>query len=292
LKLPDCKASTNDGISSLFTLKHVGSLHLGISVKITSSALEKAIQEMSTLYEIYLHSEGPTYDATELSETFLEILSQKKNLCTIKLTKLRGLSCQQGLNFGNLAKLESLSTIDVSETDFGDMSLQSMCGMTSLTELSCQGCYGVTDEARSAFQELPKLQILNLAKTNVSDLTVKSLESSQIQNLNLGKTKVTNECCGILSQIRSLTDVDLSCKHITSVGLKKLEACTNLTALNLAFSKVTDEGIQLLRQLPCLRYLSLRWTSITDSALEYLAATETIPENNEADANKLSCITT
>jgi len=288
LKLADCTEASAESVASLESLHQMEDLEMGCCQKLSSAALECIVKGMAELHSLRVHM-SQAAQKIFLQPSCMQAMSKLKQLKTLRLNNMLGLGGTLGSSCLQLGGIAALSNLDVSDTDFDDVTIQSLPGLMNLTKLCVKGCTQITDDGCVALEQLPKLESLNLARTGVSDVTVARLEElCRLQDLNLSGTKVTNKCCDILNKMPSLTDVDLSCKKITSDGLRRLQSLSNLTSLNLAFSQVTDEGVQAVRQLPHLSCLSLRWTCITDTALAYLAG-QPPGELDRSESESSSC---
>lgn len=203
---------------------------------------------------------------SEISKTVpCRSLSGLEQLALVGATGLSAHHCAQVAE-----KLPQLQHVDLSNSDVEDNAL--ICLLRPLLQLrtiSLKGCALLTDACAQALAKLPQLHALNLARTSVGDLGLSLLKTlEKLQKLSLCGTKVTDTSLKVINtSMRTLTELDLSCKRVTDLGLQQLCNLSKLTALNLSYTQVSDEGMMALRKLPKLSNLSLRWTRISDWAL-------------------------
>ncbi|HXN89062.1 MAG TPA: leucine-rich repeat domain-containing protein [Methylocella sp.] len=168
----------------------------------------------------------------------------------------------------DLKDLKSLTRLDLSDTQVGDIAL--LKDLKSLVTLNLRDTQ-VADIA--SLKELKSLTSLNLSSadilpdltttyqsgTNVADLTpLKDLKS--LTTLELSGTKVAD--IAPLRDLKGLTDLNLAATGVADIApLKDLKS---LTSLELSGTKVAD--IALLKDLTSLTDLSLRATGVADIA--------------------------
>ena len=113
---------------------------------------------------------------------------------------------------------------------------------------------------------------VDLNKTEVTDAGLEYLVKNltQLQQLELGFTKVTDAGLGHLKGLTQLRLLGLACTYVTDAGLEHLKGCTKLQTLWLGFTKVTDAGVKRLKGLTRLELLDLGGTKVTDAGLQHL----------------------
>ena len=110
---------------------------------------------------------------------------------------------------------------------------------------------------------------LNVIK-DFGDQQLATLEplSGQLEEINLARTKVTDEGLGTLSGMNKLKRLHLENTEITDAGLEHLASLQSLEYLNLYGTKVTDAGLRKLMELPSLRKLYAWESGITRKAAD------------------------
>ena len=120
--------------------------------------------------------------------------------------------------------------------------------------------------------------VVSFSGRQVDDATLERIkEFPTIRILRIGQTRVTD--AGLEHAIGNLTQLDqldLSNTKVTDAGLKRLASLTELTQLELRKTKITDTGLEHLRRLPRLQWLQLQGTRITDVGLEQLTQLSTL----------------
>jgi hypothetical protein len=91
-----------------------------------------------------------------------------------------------------LANLKNLRFLGVGWTKtVTDGALESLASIQSLEHLLVNGCKGITGSDAGKLTALPKLKVLEMAGTGVTDATLSNLAPLKIEELNLSQTTVT-----------------------------------------------------------------------------------------------------
>ena len=111
--------------------------------------------------------------------------------------------------------------------------------------------------------------------SNKKDLSKKLLNKfkkvkSQIKEINLAHSNVTDEMLSSLSSFSNLEKLQLQGTNIGSKGVLKLKGLKNLKSLNLYQSEVDDEIEKSILSLPSLSSLYLFETNVSQDAIERL----------------------
>jgi len=154
-------------------------------------------------------------------------------------------------DLGDLARLPSLSRLDLSLTRITDHGLQQLKNAPHITDLSLRYAELITDAGLVAVKGWKHLQRLNLRGTKVTDSTLQHLSGAA-----------------------SLEALDIGFVQVTDVGLDALTSLPNLKELAIGGNKLTDVGLQPLRQMPGLIDLDLSGAQRTDSGLWSISLTE------------------
>ncbi len=93
---------------------------------------------------------------------------------------------------------------------------------------------------------------------------------SNLRDLCLRNTNITDRGLAHLKGLRSLVSLDLSNTQVTDAGLEHLKKLPNLETLTLSNTQVTDVGLECLKEFPSLDSLYLGGTQVTDAGLRHL----------------------
>lgn len=116
--------------------------------------------------------------------------------------------------------------------------------------------------------ELDQYRVQNSLSSGLSHLRT----LSRLTTLNLsGVAKLNDENVQVVSQIKSLTSLDLDFKKISDVAINAFSTLDKLKILKLKYTQISDDGVKILAQLPSLEFLDLRNCSrVSDIALQHL----------------------
>jgi len=93
-----------------------------------------------------------------------------------------------------------------------------------------------------------QVAVLNLARTNVTDDGLKSLEPlKNLRRLHLENTKVGDAALAHVKDLTNLEYLNLYATQVTDSGLSQLEGLKNLRSLYLWQTKVTPAGVDKLK---------------------------------------------
>ena len=129
----------------------------------------------------------------------------------------------------------------------------------------------MTDATLAHFEQLPRLQLVELSATKITDEGLKHLEGlTQLQRLSLAYTNITGSGLRHLKALSQLQSLDLTGTKVTDEGLSSLNEPTQLRELYLSRTQITDAGLEQLKGLPQLTELDLRETKVSNAAIERL----------------------
>ncbi|MEX2264322.1 MAG: hypothetical protein WD696_20375 [Bryobacteraceae bacterium] len=130
---------------------------------------------------------------------------------------------------------------------------------------------GIGDRDLAHLANMKSLQELNLGRTRVTDAGLKSLGGLRaLKVLLLDETALTDRGLEHLPSFPALEKLDLAHTRITDAGLKSLKCLPMLRELSLYGTGIGDRGLASLRRLRSLRNLNLGLTGITGHGLRYL----------------------
>ena len=167
-------------------------------------------------------------------------------------------------HFGSLPNIEELN-IDFCK--IRHLPARAFAGLSNLHRLSLQSHNSewtsiLMDVDVQSFQKLDKLQDLNLAHNNLWSLPINALCLSNLKRLNVSNNHLMDvvdlgvsfgEGCAI----KTLTELDLSLNHISSLRANDLSQTPNVVNLNLRGNKMTVLDDSSLRGLVNLREIDL-----------------------------------
>jgi len=130
----------------------------------------------------------------------------------------------------------------------------------------------ITDRDLEELNRLPKLENLNLGKTQVTSVGMIHLASMKnLKYLSLWDTQVDDDGLRHLAGLTKLQALILDGTQVTDAGLKHLETLVGLDEwLGLTGTKVTDSGLEHLKGLTKLRQVNVRMTQVTSDGAKEL----------------------
>ena len=149
--------------------------------------------------------------------------------------------------------------------------IQSLPRELVLPEMSFN--HRVDDEGLAYFLSLQPTQLseLSLTGTQITDNGIDSLSQlTDLIKLSLSGTRVSDKGIKSLGQLKSLRMLNLFDTDLTDEGIKNLAHITSLTELLLGGPKVTEMGIRSLAPLTSLTTLYFMDTELSDHAIENL----------------------
>lgn len=203
-----------------------------------------------------------------------------RNATDAGLTELAGMSqlhtldlgmCQlTGTGWKELAGLEHLQRLYLTNSNVTDVELKQLSGMTQLQTLDLRHTQ-VTGAGLKELAGLKHLQRLYLNNSRVTDVELKELAGlKQLQRLELNLTRVTNAGLKQLTGLTQLQTLNLNNSRVTDAGLKELAGLTQLRELELNLTLVTNAGLKELTGLTQLVRLDLRGTKVTAEGVKML----------------------
>ena len=156
-----------------------------------------------------------------------------------------------------------------------DSDLRQLASMPKL-ELLDLSLTRITDHGLKLMRDLKGVRELNLYfAENVTDEGIAALKGwKNLRRLNLRGTKITDTTLEHLAGLSSLESLDVGFAQVTDNGLERLGALENLKELTIGGNKLTDVGLEALRQLQSLQSLDLGGQQRTDSGLWFVSISE------------------
>lgn len=171
-----------------------------------------------------------------------------------------------------IAGLNYLKKILLSENDISDKGLESLINLGELIEISLNQTK-VSDDGLKNLAGLKNLNFLYLEGTKVSDAGIDYLDQiKKLKVLDLSGTKITDNALEKIAKLDELNTLRIAKTSISDVGLNFVAKTKSIQFLDLAETKITDSGLKSLETLPDLSSLSCGHTQITDRGLLKIAA--------------------
>lgn len=112
--------------------------------------------------------------------------------------------------------------------------------------------------------------LTGVAKCNDEKVAGLGVIGDHVAQLDLARTKVSDEAMKVVAQMPRLLRLDLRQTAVTDEGLRNLSGHKELRALNLFGTKVSDAGVEYLGKLKSLREVYLTETAITAEGVSKL----------------------
>jgi serine/threonine protein kinase len=155
-------------------------------------------------------------------------------------------------HFRRLARLHTIETLDLSETQFDEADLSLLAPIDSLRNLK-------------------------LADTRVSDAGVALLKRlAPLHMVDLSRSQITGGCIEALRGQPSITELVLSGTHLKDKDLAQFKSLPQLVSLNLSGTDILGPGLAGLRTLKNLRVLDLGGIPMRDRALRHISGMESL----------------
>lgn len=126
----------------------------------------------------------------------------------------------------------------------------------------------MSDDQIHYIAHLPQVATLLLTNTPVTDAGVKQLGTSNVKNLYLNGTNVTDQGLEDVAKMSSIQVLNLSKTKVTDKGLKPLLSLNNLVWLLLSDTDITDSGLDALAGMKSLHHLTVGNTKVTPEGIK------------------------
>jgi len=169
--------------------------------------------------------------------------------------ELPGLRAVRSEDIAVVGQLKQLEFLNLQAVELGDDAVPILVSLPKLSVLildwSYDGSCGprFSPQSISRFRECRALKCLRLTGCAVDDSVLTALASSlsQLDDLFVGRTRITDSSMGVVGNLR------------------------HLTWFNFAETKVTDAGVSALASHPSIKTISLEGTRVSNASLAVLA---------------------
>lgn len=281
LKLVKTKV-TNAGVAHVKDMPNLEGLDLQ-DVNTVDNACLSDVKGLKKLR--FLRIYGPGFDGDGIAP-----LGEMKTLRTLSMH-------QTGLGDDNIKHLKGLVDLEkllIYGTRVSDKGMAELAGLTKLKELDLRATPCGTAAMETYLSHMPQLQLLDLSESNspnVNEAMPAIAKLTNLENLNLWHTQVTDDAVALLAALPNLKSLNLDDnKRVTDASMDTVGKLTNLEYLHIGSTSVTDAGLAKLHNLKKLKKtkddpaLHITFINVSDEAVEALM--EAIPALKEEGAIK------
>ena len=192
--------------------------------------------------------------------------------------------------FAKLSQLSGLRHLDVGSNKLTSEIAETLAGFLELQSLEISYMPEIDDKLMPAVAALPKLEIVGISSTAVTDKGLAALaESLSLNAVYAGRTPITDNGVNALMELPTLRAVDLDSEpqefrqegqqypELTDDMVDALCSRPELEWLSLTAAQISDEGLaRLANRLKRLRSLTLDHTPISRKGLRHLNGFESL----------------
>nr|CCC91330.1 unnamed protein product [Trypanosoma congolense IL3000] len=213
--------------------------------------------------------------------------------CLARITSLEELDLSDCVNvtegIGDLGRLPSLKSLDISGTGTSDVDLCGICKSLCIEKLILKRCKLITDVF--CLQNLPTLQHVNIGECSniIEGFGVFSV-LPELRTLYVHHTAVTDNDLRAISMSNSLVSLNIaSCSQIADVSC--LSDLKTLEEININLCEGINKGLVEVSSLPNLRSLDACSTAVDDNCLEKIAGSTTLERGYLAGCVNITDVT-
>lgn len=219
------------------------------------------------------------------TETKVDKLSAlPRQACTVHEVSLRSAArLQPEALAARLRECKSLRSLDLTgNAALEDRHLAPLGALESLEMLNLAKT-GISDKAFEHLGALPLLRVLGVQGTLVTGSGLAKHPLPKLTHLYAGTTDITDGALASLKASPDLVFLDLNnCKAISDRGVAELAGLTKLERLDLSLTRVTDAIAPTLGKLAQLKKLNLYGVPVTDAVVAQLGALSQLEDLNLA----------
>ncbi len=156
--------------------------------------------------------------------------------------------------------------VNLASIAFTDETLPDLTALGRLNDLNLNGC-NISDEQLVAICGTLGIEQLQLRHATVDGSGLSRIEQrGQVETLMLGSSAVMvlDETVNAVSQLSQLNQLDLGSTHVTDAGLARLSTLPRLSTLNISGTPIEGNALSHLAALPMLEQLDAVNTRIDD----------------------------
>jgi hypothetical protein len=145
--------------------------------------------------------------------------------------------------------LEKISIQDCYDEQQGFVTDEVVAKLALLTRLQTLEipCSKITDAAMEPISRFPKLTVLDISHTPVTNHGVRLLESLPLEKLNLCSTKIDDAAVESLVRMKDLLELDVSGTKLTDQAIPAFEKMTQLESLDITDTEISEQGYEELK---------------------------------------------
>lgn len=125
---------------------------------------------------------------------------------------------------------------------------------------------------------LTELSRLDLSNADIDDEGLRHIVGLPLRELWLQSTNITDASAAQLSNVKSLSFLQLNATQLSDSFLEQLDPLPNLRNLGLRGTLVTGPGMQFLPRHPKLKTLDVYSTNVDDSGVAHLVACQSLSD--------------
>jgi Leucine-rich repeat (LRR) protein len=279
------RSITDAGVAQLRALKELRALVLYGRFTGKSLANLSELTHLKSLRLEIIDFAGPTATADlsplRLMTDMRDLALSSSKLTTVDLALLRDMHRLELLDLHNIGvtdlhpiqHLSKIYRLGVSGSPLGDAGLAPVGVKQSFPKLEILALANtrITDAGLKPLRNLPRLRDLDLEGTQITDAGTTTLGAlPRLYSLNLARTPITDDGLIDLKNLTALRILTISSTRVTDTGMLHLTNLSGLVGLYLNSTRITDLGLEHLVKLPQIRSLDLSSTQVTDAGLEHI----------------------
>ncbi len=167
-------------------------------------------------------------------------------------------------------RLQEVELRSVSPTDNWD----ELAKCRELRSINITNLSSRQEQAFEAIGQLPELEKLYFRDCDIPASCYRhltGLKKLKIFWVSSAKEPINDEAIEHIGQITSLTDLSVSLKDVTSLGMPHLGRLTNLDRLSLAAPLIQDDDLRHLSKMTKIKWLYFSASSLTGKGLAHLS---------------------
>ncbi|HTN74561.1 MAG TPA: hypothetical protein VL096_04915, partial [Pirellulaceae bacterium] len=188
-----------------------------------------------------------------------------RNACKIVAISLKGAERLKLEQLGaKLRECQELTFLDLSDLDLNDQQLAALAAVPNLEILSLAKTQ-VTDAGFVHIGKLAKLRVLNLQSAFVNGSGLAKYPLPKLTQLNVGSTEFNATGLKALKASPELVELDLTfCPGVNAAGLAEIATLEKLQLLDLKGTTINDSAGATIGKLKSLKQINVNALPLTD----------------------------